>query len=362
MVKHSKEEWKSVGQRVRFEVMSIITKSGGTQQKLPSAQKLADKLGISRMSVVAELKKLAQEGYLVGKAGSGTYINPDKVRTMRHNFSGKVIGIIVGDSRSYVSEYTNWALQSRVGTKILLTGNLPRLITLSDPLNPELTERELLSAGLDGLIWIFPFQSDLRGEELTARLNEQNLPTLSLFDINGTPRVLPDAESSGRKLCRLFLEEGRKNLLWDHFFVTDPFLQLQYEAAAKTFEEAGFSVKKHWYCCRSGELGDILEKRLLAGDVPDGINCHTFSYGTVRLLLEKYGIDTQKQCRISILAHELIRFPDFCGIVRREPHNLLADTAVELMLKMLDGEKVPDATLLPLDVFARLENEFVEMR
>lgn len=69
MVKHSKEEWKSVGQRVRFEVMSIITKSGGTQQKLPSAQKLADKLGISRMSVVAELKKLAQEGYLVGKAG-----------------------------------------------------------------------------------------------------------------------------------------------------------------------------------------------------------------------------------------------------------------------------------------------------
>ncbi len=362
MVKHSKEEWKSVGQRVRFEVMGIITKSGGTQQKLPSAQKLADKLGISRMSVVAELKKLAQEGYLVGKAGSGTYINPDKVRTMRHDFSGKVIGIIVGDSRNYVSEYTNWVLQSRVGTKILLTGNLPRLMTLSDPLNLELTEQELLSAGLDGLIWIFPFQSNLPGGELTSRLNKHNLPTLSLFDTQGTPRVLPDAEISGRELCCLFLDEGRKDILWDHFFASDPFLQMQYDAAARAFEEAGFSAEKHWCCCRTGELGETLEKRLLAGDVPDGINCHTFSYGTVRLLLEKYGIDPQKECRISVLAHDLIRFPDFCGIVRREPHELMADTAVELMLKMLAGEKVPDETVLPLDIFLRLENEFVEMR
>ncbi|MBO5307784.1 MAG: GntR family transcriptional regulator [Lentisphaeria bacterium] len=362
MTKHPRENWKSVGQRVRFEIMGIITKSQGGCVKIPSAQKLADKLGISRMSVVAELKKLAQEGYLIGKTGSGTYTNPEKIRSMRRDFSGKLIGIIVGDSRGYVSEYTNWVLQSRVGMKILQTGNLPRLLTLSDPLNTELSEQELLSAGLDGLIWIFPFQSDLPGAFLTDRLNRNHLPTVSLFAMEGTPRIVPDAESSGRELCRRFLAEGRKKLLWDHFFASDPFLKVQFRSAAECFKENGFAAEKYWDLVCNEELSLFLERQLQNGIVPDGIICHTFAYGSIRPVLEKYGIDTQNQCRISILAHELIRFPDFCGIVRREPHNLLADTAVELMLKMLDGEKVPDATLLPLDVFARLENEFVEMR
>ena len=142
MVKSPKEKWQNVGQRVRFEIMGIITKSQGTVQKIPSARKLAEKLDISRTSVAVELKKLAAEGYLVGKPGSGTYINPERVQSMRRNFSGKLIGIIIGDSRCYATEYTSWVLQSEVGLRILQTGNLPRLITVSDPLNPELTVRD----------------------------------------------------------------------------------------------------------------------------------------------------------------------------------------------------------------------------
>lgn len=362
MTKHPRENWKSVGQRVRFEIMGIITKSQGGCVKIPSAQKLADKLGISRMSVVAELKKLAQEGYLIGKPGSGTYTNPDKIRSMRRDFSGKVIGIIVGDSRGYVSEYTNWVLQSRVGMKILQTGNLPRLLTLSDPLNTELSEQELLSAGLDGLIWIFPFQSDLPGAFLTDRLNRNHLPTVSLFAMEGTPRIVPDAESSGRELCRRFLAEGRKKLLWDHFFASDPFLKVQFRSAAECFKENGFAAEKYWDLVRNEELSLFLERQLQSGIVPDGIICHTFAYGSIRPVLEKYGIDTQNQCRISILGHDLIRHPDFCGILRREPHRQLADTAVELVLKMIAGEPVPDVTTLPLDIIERLHQENIELK
>ena len=281
MVKSPKEKWQNVGQRVRFEIMGIITKSQGTVQKIPSARKLAEKLDISRTSVAVELKKLAAEGYLVGKPGSGTYINPERVQSMRRNFSGKLIGIIVGDSRSYATEYTSWGLQSEVGLRILQTGNLPRLITVSDPLNPELTVRELLSAGLDGLVWIFPYHYTYLEYEFPDILNRSGLPAISLFDIKEKFRVTLDAETSGEELAKCFLAEGRKKLLWDHFFFSDPFLQIQYGAAAKYFEKAGFSVKKYWELPQSEPLETVLERRLAAGDLPDGINCHSFSYGKI---------------------------------------------------------------------------------
>ena len=361
MVKNSREKWQSVGQRVRFEIMGIITKSQGAVQKIPSAQKLADKLDISRMSVVAELKKLAAEGYLVGKPGSGTYINPDRIRSMRRNFSGKVIGIIIDDSRSYVAEYTNWVLQSEVGLRVLQAGNLPRLISLSDPLNPALTIRELLSAGLDGLIWVFPYHHIYIKHEIPDNLNRNGLPTVSLFGIREKYRVTLDAEKSGAELVKRFLGEGRKKLLWDHFFYSDPFLQLQYAAAAEYFEKSGFSVEKYWELPQTELLEDVLERRLAAGDVPDGINCHSFAYSAILPILKKYGIDTKEQCRISVLGHELMQYPDFCGFLRLEPHKKMADAAVEMLLKKINGENASDVEILPLDIISRLNNETIEL-
>ena len=58
-----------VGLQIRFEVMNVINKNPLKSVKLPSAQELADKFGMSRRSVTMELKKLADEGWIIGIHG-----------------------------------------------------------------------------------------------------------------------------------------------------------------------------------------------------------------------------------------------------------------------------------------------------
>src|SRR5690606_29253211 len=58
--------------------------SGG--QRLPSSRLLADELGCSRNTVVGAFEQLLAEGYLEGRAGSGTYVSsvlPDELLTAR---------------------------------------------------------------------------------------------------------------------------------------------------------------------------------------------------------------------------------------------------------------------------------------
>src|SRR5689334_7489733 len=41
--------------------------------RLPSSRRLADRLGVSRMSAIAAYEQLTAEGYAGGRRGSGTY-------------------------------------------------------------------------------------------------------------------------------------------------------------------------------------------------------------------------------------------------------------------------------------------------
>src|SRR5262245_44228784 len=49
----------------------------GPGTKLPSTRAMASRLGAARASVVAAYEQLLAEGYVDGRAGSGTYVSPD---------------------------------------------------------------------------------------------------------------------------------------------------------------------------------------------------------------------------------------------------------------------------------------------
>ena len=56
---------------------AILLKSLAPGSRLPSTRQLADRLGVSRTSVLSAYDRLLAEGYIEGRTGSGTYVSND---------------------------------------------------------------------------------------------------------------------------------------------------------------------------------------------------------------------------------------------------------------------------------------------
>ena len=62
--------------RLRHYVMSLLYQGGSESVRLPTATQLAEEFGIARSTVLLALKQLREDGYVVGKRGSGVFTNP----------------------------------------------------------------------------------------------------------------------------------------------------------------------------------------------------------------------------------------------------------------------------------------------
>src|SRR5260370_15960042 len=56
---------------------AILLKNLAPGSRLPSTRQLADRLGVSRTSVLSAYDRLLAEGYIEGRTGSGTYVSND---------------------------------------------------------------------------------------------------------------------------------------------------------------------------------------------------------------------------------------------------------------------------------------------
>ncbi len=83
--------------KIRRYVLNLIMKSGNESVQLPTAQELAKLFGVCRQTVGKSLKQLAEENYVIGKPGLGTFTNPKKQFRFEYRKNRPNIGIIVGD-------------------------------------------------------------------------------------------------------------------------------------------------------------------------------------------------------------------------------------------------------------------------
>ncbi|GCE14677.1 MocR-like pyridoxine biosynthesis transcription factor PdxR [Tengunoibacter tsumagoiensis] len=63
---------------------AILTGKLSANQRLPSTRLLAQKLDLSRLTVLTAFEQLYAEGYIYGKVGSGTYVAPDLPDELLH--------------------------------------------------------------------------------------------------------------------------------------------------------------------------------------------------------------------------------------------------------------------------------------
>ena len=62
--------------KIRRYVLNRIHRANGTSTMLPTAQELAKQFGCSRPTVCKAMKTLTEDGFVIGKPGIGSFINP----------------------------------------------------------------------------------------------------------------------------------------------------------------------------------------------------------------------------------------------------------------------------------------------
>lgn len=335
--------------QVRFEILNLLFRNPQESIKIPSARELADKFDLARCTVALELKKLAEEGYLIGKRGSGTYTNPKQMEDCKYLSRKRIVGLMLGDSRRFYLGYPAWAMQSYFGLNICLTIGFPRILTLTSPGNPELSLKEIESAGVDALVWMYP-DEQLKSNRILERLHRKGMPVLSVCGAPGKfPCITIDFEDAGRKIAAFLLEENRTRIVWD-YAERDPLTAIQFKAAQACFREQGKTMDCHWNNADLPEFFAELELRCAAGDVPDAVICHGEHLTAIRGILRKCGVDERKQCRLIADFSDLPENPGFFGHVVKEPAEEIARVGTAMLQAAFRGETELREVQIPMQI------------
>ncbi len=337
------------GLQIRFEILNLLFRNPQMSIKVPSARELAEKFGVARCTAALELKKLSEEGYLIGRRGSGTYTNPKQMVDCKYIPGKRIFGILVGDTRRFIMGHASWAHMAYFGLNLSSAIAYPRIINLSSPMDYERSITEIRASGIDALIWIFP-EGNSPFERIMETLKADGVPVLLASGISDKiPTIRFDLEQSGVDIAKILVEENRTRVAWDYAEL-DALITIRFQAAQKYFQAHGKKMDSSWNRRDIVEFFTHLESRLAAGECPDAIVCHGDHLMAIRNLLQKYQIDMNQDCRLVANWFELPYTPDFRGIVQTESIETLCSVGIDLICRQLNGEDVPLLTKIPVEI------------
>ena len=151
-------------------------------ERLPAERVLAEKYGVTRMTIRQAIKFLVEQGFLKVRHGSGTYVS-DRKHSISQN-DNKIIGVLVPDIQrgimiDLIRGIEDEAIKAGYNTIICNTDNL------WDKANVYVNQ--LIANGIKGAIFV-PVQDIENGE----KKEENNRQIIEKFYNNNTPVVLVD--------------------------------------------------------------------------------------------------------------------------------------------------------------------------
>lgn len=178
--------------------------------KLLSENELAEQFHISRQTVRQAIGTLVNEGMLVRKRGSGTYIsyNGNTERTVTKN-----IAVIT----TYLDEYVFPGVIKGIDKVLSQNGYHMNLgITYNKTNNESTVLSSMINSGVDGFI-IEPTKSAFPSPNIGIyqKILKQRVPVVFIngyYSILNIPHVTMDDYSSGRKNTRYLISKGHKKI------------------------------------------------------------------------------------------------------------------------------------------------------
>ena len=187
-----------------------------TGERLPAERVLAEKYGVTRMTIRQAIRFLVEQGFLKVRHGSGTYISDRKSSTEQS--TNKVIGVLVPDIQrgimiDLLRGIEDEAINAGYNTIICNTDNLWD--------KAHIYVNQLLANGIKGAIYV-PVQ-DIENSDTKE---ENNREIIEKFMNNDTPIVLVDHEckkvstdlvvsdnfSGGYEMTKHLIEMGHRRI------------------------------------------------------------------------------------------------------------------------------------------------------
>ena len=328
--KNKNGEFVPVGLKIRHAIIRLLYDNPTVSARVPSTRQLALEYKLSERTVASELKKLREEKWIITRRGSGIFTNPNMANFQHHHIGHKIIGILIGDSRVLINDYTNWAIQSYCGLDLCPLVGHPRNVILSSN-SPENIYEELRSQNFDGLIWGFPPENM---HKHLVKLLRNGLPVIAVYaEVPGIPCLLFDNEAIGREMGRLLIQEKRRRLFWCSINSINPQMQM---SSCLDFMKENASYKFESYDFRSiHTCADEFDQMIASGVIPDAVYAHGEYLFTVLQLMKKHGLDPVSQCRVICEGGMVRQLPDFHGITYTNDFSALAGVSADLMRQML---------------------------
>ncbi len=237
-------------------------------QQIPTENELARRFGISRQTVRQAIGALESEGLLSRVRGSGTFVRdaalPRSVRTSQ-------IGVII----TYLDDYVFPTIVQGIEQVLTENGYLFTLgITYNKPANEEQCLRQMLEAGVDGLI-IEGTKSALPNAnlQLLGRLREQGVPAVFINGYYGEPcdsYVILDDVNAGEQLAEQLYQNGHRSI--GGIFKSDDLQGVKrYEGVLRASRRLGMTLRDDavvWYTTEdlpyllTGSMDEVLLRRL----------------------------------------------------------------------------------------------------
>ena len=289
--------------KIRHYIMNLIYRHPNEKMLIPGSNELAAMFGVGRATVTRVLKNLAEEGFLEGHRGIGTFTKIQNFIPVLGEMP-PLVGLLAGDGKYFYYPYQVWSLMANSGLALTRNGCNVRTLSLTGP-DEESLFAEISHQYLDGLVAV-----DMGPEraELIRRLHEE-AGLKVILQVNGDLDASTsgidcfcfDFRKAGVEIGRRLIAEGRSKL---HFIFLNPVTTFLLEGINSAYAAAGKKVDVTTYTWKGPEVFREISERLRK-DVPDALYAHGEHYRTIRKLLNESGIDPIEQCRLIAETHAI---------------------------------------------------------
>lgn len=181
--------------------------------KIPTEYDLRQKYDVSRHTIRESISKLVNEGYLIKRHGSGTYVT-DAYKLSRRTHGKKVIGVIT----TYLSDYIFPSIIRGIEEELSeYNYSLMLSSTNNNVDNERKSLRDMLEQNIKGLI-IEPTKSSNVNPNLNyyTRIMQKEIPMIMLhakYDELNIPMIGMDDVKAGYMATEYLINNGHKNIM-----------------------------------------------------------------------------------------------------------------------------------------------------
>ncbi len=324
--------------KIRRYVLNRIHRANGTSTMLPTAQELAKQFGCSRPTVCKAMKTLTEDGFVIGKPGIGSFINP-ALETCHDGGSMNglpIIGIIFGDGMVVHYEIFFGKVLAKILELVVSRPAVLHIINLTST-NPDKIIREILGEDLDGLLWEAPSVTS----ETLSTLRENGLPVVALRGepTDETDCVYFDMERLGVDIAERLLALKRRNIV---FLADRPPWNTYRHSLLRSFEKEGITLNDKLFLNGGENCLPRLREILELGVPVDAVINPLFQVQKVLEIFKSMRITPGDRCTVvnnGIYKRESDAVPG--GLHYDLPIGEYTAAAVRRMWELLDNRKLP---------------------